>query len=173
MYPLGKQFRMDLTKSKSDEKCIVKGDKYRFTILSERLIRLEYNVNGHFVDKPSQFALYRSFTYPNYQVKQDNKFLEITTKYFRLTYVKEMPFTGSKVDPMKNLKITLLSSKNENENRDWYYGHPEVRNMNGNMISEDVTIPNSLKRGLYSLEGFASIDDSNSCLLYTSPSPRD
>ena len=29
MYPLGKQFRMDLTKSKSDEKCIVKGDKYR------------------------------------------------------------------------------------------------------------------------------------------------
>lgn len=165
MYPLGKQFRMDLTKSKSDEKCIVKGDKYRFTILSERLIRLEYNVNGHFVDKPSQFALYRSFTYPNYQVKQDNKFLEITTKYFRLTYVKEMPFTGSKVDPMKNLKITLLSSKNENENRDWYYGHPEVRNMNGNMISEDVTIPNSLKRGLYSLEGFASIDDSNSLLF--------
>ena len=55
--------------------------------------------------------MYRSFTYPNYQVKQDNKFLEITTKYFRLTYVKEMPFTGSKVDPMKNLKITLLSSK--------------------------------------------------------------
>lgn len=60
-------------------------------------------------------------------------------------YVKEMPFTGSKVDPMKNLKITLLSSTNENENRDWYYGHPEARNMGGNMISEDVPLSQYLK----------------------------
>ena len=79
MYPLGKQFKIDLEKSKSTEKCIVKGDKYRFTVLSERLIRLEYNVNGNFVDKPSQFVLYRSFEYPNYQVKQDNKLLETLT----------------------------------------------------------------------------------------------
>ena len=35
----------------------------------------------------------------------------------------------------------------------------------GNMISEDVNTPKALKRGLYSLEGFASIDDSNSLLF--------
>ena len=49
--------------------------------------------------------------------------------------------------------------------RDWYYGHPEVRNLGGNMISEDVNTPKALRRGLYSLEGFASIDDSNSLLF--------
>ena len=52
---------------------------------------------------------------------------------------------------MKNLKITLFMGNGEND-RDWYYGHPEVRNLGGNMISEDVNTPRSLKRGLYSLE---------------------
>ena len=106
MYPLGKQFEIDVSKAKSDDKCIYKGKHYRITILSERLVRLEYSPSGAFVDAPSQFALNRSFTFPEYQTKQDAKFLEITTKYFKLTYVKEAPFTGTKVDPMKNLKIT-------------------------------------------------------------------
>ena len=43
MYPLGKQFEQNIKEAKSDEKCIIKGEKYRFTMLSERLIRLEYS----------------------------------------------------------------------------------------------------------------------------------
>ena len=164
MYPLGKQFEIDMSKSKSDDKCTYKGKHYRITMLSERLVRLEYSPSGVFVDVPSQFAVNRYFNFPEYQTKQDSKFLEITTKYFKLTYVKEAHFLGSKVDPMKNLKITLFMGGREND-RDWYYGHPEVRNLGGNMISEDVNTPKALRRGLYSLEGFASIDDSNSLLF--------
>ena len=164
MYPLGKQFEVDSSKAKSDDKCTYKGKHYRITVLSERLVRLEYSSSGVFVDAPSQLVINRAFSYPEYKTRQDAKFLEITTKYFRLTYVKEAPFTGSKIDPMKNLKISLFMGEKENE-RDWYYGHPEVRNLNGNMISEDIKTPRVLKRGLYSLEGFASIDDSNSLLF--------
>ena len=137
MYPLGKQFEIDVSKAKSDEKCTYKGKHYRITVLSERLVRLEYSPSGIFVDAPSQFAVNRCFNFPEYQTKQDAKILEISTKYFRLTYVKEAPFVGSKVDPMKNLKITLFMGGREND-RDWYYGHPEVRNLGGNMISGDV-----------------------------------
>ena len=165
MYPLGKQFEIDGSKAKSDDKCTYKGKHYRITVLSERLVRLEYTPSGVFVDVPSQFVSNRAFMYPTYQTKQDSKFLEITTKYFRLTYVKEAPFSGTKVDPMKNLKITLFMGGKEND-RDWYYGHPEVRNLGGNMISEDINTPKPLRRGLYSLEGFASFDDSNSLLFY-------
>ena len=164
MYPLGKQFEIDTSKAISDVKCVYKGKNYRISILSERLVRLEYNANGTFVDNPSQFALERNFLLPNYKVREDSKILEITTSYFRLTYVKEAPFSGTKLDPMKNLKITLFMGNGEND-RDWYYGHPEVRNLGGNMISEDVVVPNSLKKGLYSLDGFASIDDSKSLLF--------
>ena len=145
MYPLGKQFEIDVNKAKSDDKCTYKGNHYRITILSERLVRLEYSPSGVFVDLPSQFAINRSFMLPEYQTKQDAKFLEIRTKYFRLTYLKEAHFLGSKIDPMKNLKISLFMGNGDND-RDWYYGHPEVRNLGGNMISEDVNIPKFLKK---------------------------
>ena len=40
MYNLGDHFKIDKTKAIANPKCIVKGDKYRFTVLTERLIRL-------------------------------------------------------------------------------------------------------------------------------------
>ncbi len=164
MYPLGKQFEVDTSHGISDEKCVFKGKNYRITILTERLIRLEYNEAGLFVDAPSQLIQNRNLGYPQFEVKQDVKFLEITTSYFHLFYVKEAPFAGSKVDPMKNLKITLLTSSKEN-NRDWYYGHPEAKNFGGNMMAKDIATSKRNNRGLYSLDGFASINDSNSLLF--------
>ena len=71
MYPLGKQFEIDGSKAKSDDKCIYKGNHYRITVLSERLVRLEYSPSGIFVDVPSQFVMNRSFMFPEYQTKQD------------------------------------------------------------------------------------------------------
>ena len=176
MYPLGKQFEVDISKGISDEKSIIQGAKYRITVLSESLIRLEYNATGTFVDAPSQLVSNRRFPLCSMQVNQDTKLLEITTAYFKLTYTKEMPFLGTKLDPMKYLKITLLSGQPD-EQRSWYYQHPEVRNMNGNMISDDIKTPKNLQKGLYSLEGFVSLDDSNSLLFASDgtlyPRPKD
>ena len=164
MYPLGKQFEVDYTRAKSDDKTIIKGKNYRFTVITERIIRLEYSPGGTFVDCPTQLIVRRNLGFPEFQVKQDAQFLEITTKYFQLTYVKQQPFIGTKVDPMKNLKITL-SSHERDRNKDWYYGHPEARNMMGNLIGVDVGTDRFLCRGLYSLDGFASIDDSHNKLI--------
>ena len=163
MYPLGKQFEIDVEKGKAEETSCLKGVHYRFTILTERLIRLEYSNSGNFVDAPSQFVSNRHYPKVDFKVKEEGNLLEITTSYFRLLYNKEKPFPGTNLDPKRNLKITLLVGNNED--RDWYYGHPEVRNMDGNQISIDLKTPKKLKKGLYSLEGFASFDDSNT-LLY-------
>ena len=46
MYNLGDRFKPDYSKSKSAVESIFKGNKYRITVLTERLIRLEYNENG-------------------------------------------------------------------------------------------------------------------------------
>ena len=40
MYPLGRQFSVDSTKSKSDAKAIIQGEKYRISVISERVISL-------------------------------------------------------------------------------------------------------------------------------------
>ena len=164
MYPLGKQFEVDYIKAKCDKKAVVQGSNYRFSVISERIIRIEYSPDGKFLDKPTQLIKKRNIGLADFSVRQDATFLEITTKYFTLSYIKGQPFYGTKVDPMKNLKISLLA-KERDRCKDWYVGHPEARNLMGNMIGIDVDIPANLKKGLYSIDGFASIDDSNSCVI--------
>lgn len=159
MYPLGKQFEVDYTKAKSDQKAIVQGSNYRLSVISERIIRLEFSPNGQFNDRPTQLIKKRNIGLPDFSVRQDANIAEVTTKYYSLTYIKGQPFVGTKVDPMKNLKITLLSRERD-RNKDWYVGHPEARNMLGNMVGVDVNIPVGLQKGLYSLDGFCSLDDS-------------
>ncbi len=164
MYPLGKQFEIDYANIFSDSKAVFRGQNWRISVLSERLVRLEYDPTGKFVDIPSQLVRKRNFGLPEFKVQQDASYIEITTRYFRLSYVKGQVFQGNSIDPMKNLKITLISSDKDRE-RNWYYGHPEVRNANGNMISVDIPSSNVYHRGLYSFEGFASINDSNNKLI--------
>ena len=48
MYKLGQQFEFDYERAKANPKCIVAGNKYRITVMTERLIRLEYNEDGIF-----------------------------------------------------------------------------------------------------------------------------
>lgn len=159
MYPLGRQFEIDNAKAKSDNKAVIQGSKFRISLISERIVRLEYSPDGKFNDRPTQLVRRRNIGLPDFSVRQDTNLVEITTKYFILTYVKERPFAGPAVDPMRNLKITL-QSRDRDRNKDWYVGHAEARNMLGNMVGVDVNIPKQLQKGLYSLDGFASIDDS-------------
>lgn len=156
MYNLGEQFNFDYEKAKAIETNIIKGENYRFTVLSERLIRMEYSKDGVFEDRPTELVWYRNMPKVNFQVKQDKHYLEITTSYFRLTYKKNKPFYGGKINSMSNLRVELLNS-----DKIWYYGHPEVRNYGAPGISlDDSKGKLKLKKGLYSVDGFASIDDS-------------
>ena len=50
MYPLGEQFLVDYRRAKSDSKACIVGKKYRFSVITERVIRIEYSPNGTFVD---------------------------------------------------------------------------------------------------------------------------
>ena len=160
MYDLGEQFHIDSTKLKANENAIIKGKKYRFTVLTERLIRLEYSINGTFNDNKTQLVENRNFSVPNFELKQDDNFLELKTKYFTLFYEKESQFKGTPINAMKNLKVQL-----NNTNNIWYYGHPEVRNYFGSNISVEAKNENSINKGLYSLDGFVSFDDSNSLIF--------
>ncbi len=157
MYPLGDNFKLKVN-SVADPKNIIRGNKYRITILSESLIRFEYNETGEFEDLPTEFAWNRNFSEVNYKIKQDNRFLEVETSYFRLHYTKEKHFKGSKFSPESNLKVEILNS-----NSVWYYGHPEVKNY-GAPINQINNSDGKIKFGksLYSLDGFASFDDSHS-----------
>ena len=163
MYPLGKQFEVDYNKATCNNKVVVQGQLFRISVLTERVVRLEYSPYGQFVDNPTQLILRRNLGLADFSIKQDSNTLEIVTKYFALYYQKEQPFTGG-MSATKNLKITLLS-RDKDRSKDWYFGHPEARNLKGNMISTDIPTNANQARGLYSLDGFVSIDDSKSKLI--------
>ena len=71
MYPLGSQFEFDKTKGEANQKAIFQGEKYRITVLTERLIRLEYQEDGIFEYRLTELVTNRSFPIPKFQFKED------------------------------------------------------------------------------------------------------
>ncbi len=156
MSNMSNHFKIDVSKGLAKPNCIFKGQKYRITILSDVLIRLEYSETGKFNDYPTIQVINRNFeNEPKFVVKQDEKFLNIQNDYFILEYSKEKPFEASKLVPDSNLRVSLI-----NTDKVWYFNHPEVRNFKGAAYSFDMD-KNGFKveKGLYSTDGFATIND--------------
>ena len=65
---------------------MVCGDKYRFTILTPSLIRMEYSETGVFEDRASQSVFFRNFPKSNFQTKSDDGVLTIETENLILSY---------------------------------------------------------------------------------------
>jgi len=163
MAELQEHFRFDYKKILPKSGSIIKGQKYRITILSPVLVRLEYSETGMFEDRPTEFAINRNFPTCEFDRNEDEKFLTIKTKYFSLSYQKEMPFVGTKVSPDQYLRINL-----EESDKFWYFNHPEVRvkDFGGQTYSLDGADGKfKLSKGLYTTDGFVSIDDSKSLIF--------
>ena len=161
MNTLGSYFINDLKDAKAKKENIILGKTFRISILTDRLVRLEYNKQGKFEDKPTQRVLYRAFPKNNYTITQSETLMQIVTSNFTIDYVKEHTFIGSKIAPSSNLKITL-----NNTDRSCNYNHPEARNFGTIAYSlDDFKGKLKLDKGLYSTDGFCFIDDSNSMIL--------
>ena len=154
MYNLGNQFKFNLEKAIPNPECVFKGNKYRITVLTSSLIRLEYSNEGKFNDLPTLNVWYRNFKKPEFKVTEDDKLLNIETEYFNLIYNKEKNFYGGKINPASNLKVTSLLT-----NKTWYYTFPEVRNYDVDIYSIEDNKDVKTK-SLFSLYGFVTIDDS-------------
>ena len=159
MYDLGPHFRIDISRCKTPAAYVYKGAKYRISILSNSLIRLEYSNVGTFNDYPTFFVNNRSFGQPKVEVEEDNDILLIKNDNFILEYQKEKPFIGTKLLPEQFLKVTVTGS-----DKVWYFNHPEVRNLKGTAYSLDDD-NTTLGKGLFSLDGFVSFDDSRTPIL--------
>lgn len=148
-------FVKDSKKLIPQNKYIIKGQTYRFTILTPRLIRIEYNKNGIFEDRATSLVINRNFSETNFNINGDEQSIIITTEYFTLTYVKERPISGN------NIRLKINGT-----DREWHPGYKEVRNIGSIAYSLD-NLDNNLKlgKGLYSLDGFAVLDDSNSFVI--------
>lgn len=146
----------------SRKEAVVKGKGYRITVLTNSLIRLEYNQNSHFEDRATQIVVNRDFEVPEYSVKKRNGKLVLETAELELVY-DEQPFSG------QGLRIRLKSI----EGAVWHYGqklndlkgtYRTLDRANGN-YNEKAARKIELENGVLSREGFSIIDDSETVAL--------
>lgn len=136
-------------------KYIVKGQNYRFSVLTPRLIRIEYNKNGIFEDRATSLVVNRTFPGVNFNIVPDEFSLTIITEYFTLKYVKEKPIASN------NIKVTVNGTDKE-----WTPGHQDYKNFGSIGYSLDgIETKFKLAKGLYSLDGFSVIDDSKNYVI--------
>ena len=76
------------THPKAIDNNMVCGDKYRFTVLTPRMTRIEYNENGYFEDRASQVVFYRDFPKSAFTVEKINGKVFIKTEYLSLSYLE-------------------------------------------------------------------------------------
>ena len=70
----------------ADNAAVVIHGQARFSLLTSRLIRLEYSPSGAFEDHPSQAFLFRLQPVPSYQVRQAGMDIELETEHLLLRY---------------------------------------------------------------------------------------
>ncbi|MGI6768687.1 MAG: TIM-barrel domain-containing protein [Bacilli bacterium] len=151
-YQLLKQFKFKHS-AQANEKAFVKGKHYRFTVLTGRLIRMEYSPEGVFEDRPSQTFWFRKQPVPEFQVLEKGNQLEIITSHLHLYYEKDAPFSEN------TLKIARTNDKSGNYL--WHYGKKSNRNLKGTYRTlDDVDGELRLEEGLMSRDGYSVFDDS-------------
>jgi alpha-glucosidase (family GH31 glycosyl hydrolase) len=133
---------------------IVAGDKYRFTILTDGLVRFEWADDGKFEDRASTFAINRKLTVPDYFVWDRGYGIEIVTKRMHVVYNKKK-FSAD------GLKIILKGDVTGT----WTFGQ-DISNLGGTTRTLDgANGRTNLEDGVLSREGIAVLDDSESMLF--------
>ncbi|EXJ23733.1 Maltodextrin glucosidase [Alkalibacterium sp. AK22] len=137
---------------------IIQGKYYRFTLITEKLIRMEYSQTGYFEDRATQLVKHRGLGEVEYELKETEHTLEITTRTFHLKYIKEKEFSP------RNLHIDVRYNYSNYTNR-WYYGQ-SVDTLKGTLRTLDrVDGHAKLEESIISEFGYAALNDSKSFIF--------
>ena len=142
---------------KADTENILQGEKYRITMLTEGLVRLEYSEEGIFEDRATQCVWNRNFPKVDFTYKETDDQLEIFTSMIHLIYDKK------KFSP-NGLSIQAVGNFSAYGSI-WHYGQDfqDLKGTARTLDEADGEIP--LERGIIGRNGFSVLDDSKSLLL--------
>lgn len=143
--------------AKANESSKVRFGNFRITLLTEQLIRLEYNRNKSFVDLPTQVVWNREFPEVIYEIWQDEEVLKIETE--------ALVIVGNNFgEEESDLEVTKKESKNQKEIT-WHIGK-QIETLKGTVRTLDgVDGETILEEGILSKAGISVLDDSKSYLI--------
>ncbi len=152
------------TAPKARPEAVVKAGKARFTVLTPRLLRLEWSKNGAFEDRASLFALRRRLPLPAFRTWREGGWFHLSTKALHLRYKP-----GSGAFDGNNLEIALHTGGIRTV---WRPGMEDKGNLGGTVRTLDgVNGAIPLKKGVLSRDGWYLRDDSKTPLFTEKPDP--
>ena len=144
----------------ADEAAVVQSSHVRFTVLTPRMIRIQYSSRDLFEDRATFAVINRRLPVPSFAKEERDGYLYITPEALRLRYR-----IGS------NLSATTTAHENLRIDFDlngrtvtWYPGRDDAFNLMGTTRTLDADIGDTrrvdLEKGLLSRDGWAIIDES-------------
>jgi len=144
--------------SAADPAAIVTAGQARFTVLTPRLIRMEWSATSSFEDRASMTFINRRLPVPQFTSSEENGRLTIQTQYLTLRYRPE----GGLFDA-ENLSIGLKAGERSVA---WTPGADPAGNLRGTRRSLDgVSGSAELGTGLVSHDGWALVDDTGQAVF--------
>ena len=154
----------DAREPQADSAAIVKNGNVRFTVLTSRLLRLEWSADGVFENHASLVFLNRHLAVPPYSVHRDGDWLIIATDSLTLRYKENT----ERFSP-ENLTISM---KLNGRSVGWRPGMKDTANLMGTTRTLDgVEGTTPLEPGLLSRDGWVLVDDTGRQLFDTSAWP--
>lgn len=137
---------------------VIQGEKYRITVLTASLLRLEFSEAGEFEDRITQVVINREFPVIPFVVEEQRERLQITTEYLHLSYEKEKPFKD-------NIAIKVVLDTETQAVSRWSFDEAAetLKGTARTLDNADGSIP--LEEGLNSQNGFALLNDSCSMVI--------
>ncbi len=157
-----------------DAGAVINSGNARFTVLTPRVMRMEWSDKGKFEDRASLTIVNRNLSVPKFSKTEKEGWLEISTGEVTVKYkIDSGPFTA------ENLKAEF---KLAGKNKTWKFGDTNEGNLLGTTRTLDGTDgeyrdPNKpetkikLEEGIISRDGWCVIDDSQKPLFDNSDWP--
>lgn len=144
-------------KAKANEQNIISFGKFRITLLTEELVRLEYNLEKKYVDLPTQIVWNREFPAVRYESSQKEDCIKVETSKL-VIYGKNR---GRKLEDIEIMKKDSVDQETEK----WYIGK-QIETLKGTIRTLDgVDGETQLEEGILSKQGVSVLDDSKSYLI--------
>jgi alpha-glucosidase (family GH31 glycosyl hydrolase) len=138
---------------KANPDAVIINNEVRFTVLTPRLIRMEWSENKNFEDNASLVFINRNLPVPEFKTGEENGWLIIQTEKMNLRYkINSGSFNN------ENLKIDFEFN---NSTSSWHPGMKDTANLFGTIRTLDaINGSTELETGILSRDGWTLIDDS-------------
>ena len=144
----------------AQEGAVVTSGRARFTILTPRLIRIQYSTTSLFEDRATFAVVNRNLPVPAFTTTEEDGYLVIRTDSLTLRYK-----IGSRIQKQhKNSTVLGITFQMNGRQILWYPGKDDALNLLGTQRTLDGNIGDahrvSLEKGLLSRDGWAILDES-------------